>query len=168
MGSETADKRIEALMHEYGNDVLRMAYMYVRNEEVAKDMFQDVFIKAYKGIDGFKGDSSIKTWLLSITINTCKDYLKSAYHNKVVPLEDFAEDSLVTRSDFSRLERAESAKKVRDAVAGLPEEFRDVVISVYFNGRDMKETAALLKISEGTVKSRLYRAKEKLKKVLDE
>ena len=48
MGSETADKRIEALMHEYGNDVLGWLYMYVRNEEVAKDMFQDVLLKHIK------------------------------------------------------------------------------------------------------------------------
>ena len=70
---------IEALMREYGNDVLRTAYSYVNDRAAAEDCFQEVFIKAYKNLSGFRGESSVKTWLIRITINVCKDYLKSAY-----------------------------------------------------------------------------------------
>ena len=75
---------LEGLMREYGNDVLRMAYLYVKDMHTAEDMFQEVFLKANEKLDTYEERASIKTWLLRITMNTCKDYLKSAYHSRVV------------------------------------------------------------------------------------
>ena len=64
---------IETLIREYGNDVLRTAYSFVRDREAAKDLFQETFIKANYNLDKFRGDSSIKTWLIGIAVNVCKD-----------------------------------------------------------------------------------------------
>ena len=74
---------LESLMRTYGNDVLRMAYSYVKDYDTAEDIFQEVFIKVNANLAAFRGESSIKTWLLRITVNACKDYLKSAYSRRV-------------------------------------------------------------------------------------
>lgn len=158
---------LEGLMREYGNDVLRMAYLYVKDMHTAEDMFQEVFLKVNEKLDTYEERASIKTWLLRITMNTCKDYLKSAYHNKVVPMFDFEEEGILAQDSFGEVERQEEAKTVREMVQKLSEPYRDVVICVYFREMGIKETAKELGISEGTVKSRLFRAKEKLKKGLN-
>lgn len=158
---------LEELMREYGNDVLRMAYLYVKDMHTAEDMFQEVFLKVNEKLDTYEGRASVKTWLLSITMNTCRDFLKSAYHSKVVPMFDFAEDSLAKEGGFEELERAETARTVREAVQELPGHYKDVVLCVYFREMGIEETAKELGIRAGTVKSRLARAKEKLKKGLE-
>lgn len=154
-------------MREYGNDVLRMAYLYVKDMHTAEDMFQEVFLKVNEKMDTYEGKASIKTWLLSITMNTCRDFLKSAYHSRVVPMLSFEEEQIVSEDDFERVEREETARSVREAVQELPEHYKDVVLCVYFQGMGMEETAKALGISAGTVKSRLSRAREKLKRGLE-
>ncbi|WDC84697.1 sigma-70 family RNA polymerase sigma factor [Caloramator sp. mosi_1] len=70
---------IEYLIDEYGDDILRLCYIYTKDYSQAEDLFQEVFIKVYKNIDKFRQDSDVYTWITKIAINTCKDYLKSAW-----------------------------------------------------------------------------------------
>ncbi len=158
---------LEELMREYGNDVLRMAYLYVKDIHTAEDIFQEVFLKVNQKLDTYEGRSSVKTWLLSITMNTCKDFLKSAYQKRVVPMFDYLEEGEGGEDNFDRIEQRETARTVREAVQELPQPCRDVVICVYFREMGMEETARELGIGTGTVKSRLYRAKEKLRQGLE-
>jgi RNA polymerase sigma-70 factor (ECF subfamily) len=158
---------LEELMREYGNDVLRMAYLYVKDIHTAEDIFQEVFLKVNQKLDTYEGRSSVKTWLLSITMNTCKDFLKSAYQKRVVPMFDYLEEGEGAEDNFDRIEQRETARTVREAVQELPQPYRDVVICVYFREMGMEETARELGIGTGTVKSRLYRAKEKLRQGLE-
>ena len=162
-----SDRSIEELMREHGNAVLRTAYAYVNDRDAAEDLFQEVFIKAYYNMDKFRGDCSIKSWLIRITINVCKDYLKSAYQQKVVPMMEFEEDAIVSDNDFEEVENADRDRTIRQAVESLPEAYREVVMSVYFNEMSVAETAAALDIAEGTVKSRLSRARDVLKNKLE-
>ena len=158
---------LEELMREYGNDVLRMAYLYVKDIHTAEDIFQEVFLKVNQKLDTYEGRSSVKTWLLSITMNTCKDFLKSAYQKRVVPMFDYLGEGEGAEDNFDRIEQRETARTVREAVQELPQPYRDVVICVYFREMGMEETARELGIGTGTVKSRLYRAKEKLRQGLE-
>ena len=158
---------LEELMREYGNDVLRMAYLYVKDIHTAEDIFQEVFLKVNQKLDTYEGRSSVKTWLLSITMNTCKDFLKSAYQKRVVPMFDYLEEGEGAEDNLDRIEQRETARTVREAVQELPQPYRDVVICVYFREMGMEETARELGIGTGTVKSRLYRAKEKLRQGLE-
>lgn len=158
---------LEELMQDYGTDVLRTAYLYVRDRQAAEDLFQEIFIRVAKNLKNFQGNSSIKTWILRITINLCKDYLKSAYQRHVVPMLDFMEDSICTENPFDEIENADVVKTVKDAVLMLPDHYREVVICVYYQEMSLKETADVLHIAEGTVKSRLKRARERLKKSLE-
>ncbi|HHV10498.1 MAG TPA: sigma-70 family RNA polymerase sigma factor [Clostridiales bacterium] len=158
---------IETLIRQYGNDVLRTAYMYVKDIHSAEDIFQDVFIKVNQKLSTFEGNSSIKTWIIRITINTCKDYLKSAWNRRVVPMMDYQEDSIISETDYDEVENQDTKELVKQSVLSLPEKYKDVVLCVYFQEMSIAETAKALQIAEGTAKSRLSRAREKLKTILE-
>ncbi len=162
--SETPD--LETLMRTYGKEVLQTCFSYVKEKSLAEDMFQETFLKAYKYLPTFRGESSIKTWLIRIAINTCKDYLKSAYARNVVPITDFKEETLSSDGDFDDVEKSDTRKLVRESVMKLPEKYRDVVICVYFHEMSLTEAAGVLALPVGTVKSRLSRASEKLRGML--
>lgn len=158
---------IETLMRQYGNDVLRTAYMYVKDVHTAEDIFQDVFIKVNQKLSTFEGNSSIKTWIIRITINTCKDYLKSAWNRRVVPMMEYKEDAIVSEADYDEVEKQDTNRLVKKTVMSLPEKYRDIVLCVYFQEMTVTEAAKALGIAEGTAKSRLSRARLRLKEVLE-
>ncbi len=158
---------IETLMRQYGNDVLRTAFMYVKDSHLAEDIFQDVFIKVNKNLSTFQGNSSIKTWIIRITINTCKDYLKSAWNQKVVPMTEYEENTIHTDEDYTAVEQQDQNQMIRETVLKLPDKYKDIILCVYFQDMTINEAANILKIAEGTAKSRLSRAKEKLKNCLE-
>jgi len=158
---------IESLIREYGNDVLRTAYMYVKDIHTAEDIFQEVFIKVNQKLSTFEGNSSIKTWIIRITINTCKDYLKSAYNRRVVPMMEYQEDSIVGESEYNEVEIQDINHLIKETVLSLPAKYREVVICVYFHEMTIAEAAQALNIAEGTAKSRLSRARQKLKELLE-
>ncbi|MCR5324034.1 MAG: sigma-70 family RNA polymerase sigma factor [Lachnospiraceae bacterium] len=158
---------IEDLMRKYGNDVLRTAYSYVNDRTAAEDCFQETFIKAYKNLNNFRGESSVKTWLIRITVNVCKDYLKSAYQKHVVPMMEFEEDAIVSENDFEEVENKDRNRQILDAVNSLPDHYKEVIMCVFYNEMSIEETAASIGVAEGTVKSRLHRAKEQLKNKLE-
>lgn len=163
---------IEEMMKTYGNSVLRLAYSYVDDFSTAEDMFQEVFIKANAALSSFRGESSVKTWLFRITVNTCKDYLKSAYHKRTVFFEEGAEDTIAAADTISETEKRtdqNTAKiMIKEALAKLPDIYREVLVCLYFEEKSVTETAKVLEISEGTVKSRLSRARERLRELLPE
>lgn len=158
---------IETLIRQYGNDVLRTAYMYVKDIHSAEDIFQDVFIKVNQKLSTFEGNSSIKTWIIRITINTCKDYLKSAWSRRVVPMMEYQEDAIVSDSDYEDVEKQDTKDLIKETVLSLPAKYKDVVLCVYFQDMTITEAAKTLNIAEGTAKSRLSRAREKLKSLLE-
>lgn len=158
---------IETLIRQYGNDVLRTAYMYVKDIHSAEDIFQDVFIKVNQKLSTFEGNSSIKTWIIRITINTCKDYLKSAWNRRVVPMMDYQEDAIISETDYDEVESQDTKELIKKSVLSLPEKYKDVVLCVYFQEMSIAEAAKTLQIAEGTAKSRLSRAREKLKTILE-
>lgn len=158
---------IETLMRQYGNDVLRTAYMYVKDSHLAEDIFQDVFIKVNQKLNTFQGNSSIKTWIIRITINTCKDYLKSAWNQRVVPMSEYQDNTLASEDDYTAIEQKEDNKKIRQLIMDLPDKYKDVLLCVYYQDMTIHETATMLGIAEGTAKSRLSRAKDKLRLYLE-
>jgi RNA polymerase sigma-70 factor, ECF subfamily len=159
------DKLLEKIMIEHGNDVLYLAYSYVKDRTVAEDIAQEVFISAYTHLETFNWNSSIKTWLYRITVNRCKDYLKSwSYRTNVLTnVIDFGLKSRVKETDTIIIERDEQAKLL-DYLLTLPLKYREVIYLFYFEELSTNEIAQLLSINLNTLKSRLKRAKELLKK----
>ncbi len=158
---------IEALIRQYGNDVLRTAYMYVKDIHTAEDIFQDVFIKVNQKLSTFEGNSSIKTWIIRITINTCKDYLKSAWNRRVVPMMEYQEDSIISETDYDDVEKQDTKDLIMKEVLSLPSKYKDIVLCVYYQQMSLTEAANALGLAEGTVKSRLSRARKRLKAALE-
>lgn len=158
---------LETLMRTYGNDVLRMAYSYVKDYDTAEDIFQEVFIKVNANLQEFRGESSVKTWLLRITVNACKDYLKSAYVRRVSAISEEEEATLSVADTTEAVEKEQDGEQIRKALLLLPEKYREVLVCLYFEERSVAECAKVLGISEGTVKSRLSRAREKFRVILE-
>ena len=157
---------VEELMDEYGDEILWLVYTYVKNQAVAEELTQEIFIKCYNGLPKFKGNCSYKTWLYRIAINHSKDYNASWYAKNIqaydfgqVELEsdECVESQVVTRDENSQLVQA---------VGELPEKLRIVIYLFYFEDKTSKEIAQLLQINENTVKSRLRKAKQVLEKML--
>jgi RNA polymerase sigma-70 factor (ECF subfamily) len=141
--------------------------MYVKDIHTAEDIFQDVFIKVNQKLSTFEGNSSIKTWIIRITINTCKDFLKSAWNRRVVPMMEYQEDAIISESDYDEVEKQDTKELIKETVLSLPAKYKDVVLCVYFQEMTITEAAKVLNIAEGTAKSRLSRARQKLKSLLE-
>ena len=159
---------IDELMTEYGQDILHLVIQYVHNRSVAEDLTQEIFVKCYKALPTFHFNSSMKTWLWRIAINHTKDYLKSWYAKNVEATEEdvFAQvksDNCVEQQVLQQLEDDELVR----AVFALPIKYREVIYLCYYEEQSMKEMADILQLNESTVKTRLRKAKQLLKKRLE-
>lgn len=167
---ETEDREvlIDEIMSRYGQDILRLVYSYVNNKELAEDLTQDIFVKCYKSLHTYKGKSSLRTWLWRIAINHCKDFLKSWYNKHVVISE---EQSISHRTTKEMVEEVVIQKEEDDqlmaAIMTLPIKYREVIYLFYYEELLIKEIAVVTGASVNTVKTRLRRAKELLKKRLE-
>jgi RNA polymerase sigma-70 factor, ECF subfamily len=159
--------RLENWMRLYGSDVLHLAYSYVRNYHLAEDLTQDVFLRALTKMESFRGQSSVRTWLLSITANRCKDYLRSWSAKHEVADSEPMEKSISNQDIASEVEQKLEQDKLWQAVAKLPVKYREVVILSYKRDLSGQETAEVLGLSEQTVRTRLYRARGMLKDILE-
>ena len=158
-------EKLENLIELYGNDVLRIATLYMQNPSTAEDIFQDVFLKVNKYLSSFQGKSSEKTWIIKITINTCKDYLKSAWRKKVVSIENFS-DTIENASFDENIIDSENASMVLNEILLLPTKYKDVLILYYYKDFSTLEISNVLNIPEATVRTRMKRAREMLKEKL--
>lgn len=159
-------ENVEKLIDLYGNDVLRIANMYTKNSTIAEDIFQEVFLKVTKKLHLFKNESSEKTWIIRITINTCKDYLKSAWKTKVVPSIDIPEQISEMPNPDNNIITNETSKIILTEILNLSLIYKEVVLLYYYKMFSTIEIAEILKIPEATVRTRLKRAREILKEKL--
>ena len=155
--------QIEELIERYGNDILRLCCIYLGDRQLAQDAFQETFVKAWKALDTFRGDSSAKTWLSHIAVNTCRDLLRSGWLRMLrgsKPMEDMVELATPTPSP--------EAIAVREATQALPGRYREVIVLYYYQGMRIQEIAKVLALPENTVSTRLRRARGQLKRLMRE
>ncbi|MWC30298.1 RNA polymerase sigma factor [Paenibacillus sp. MMS18-CY102] len=161
------DAVLDDLMKAYGRDVWNYALFLTRNRELADDIAQDVFVKVYERLYSYRGESSIKTWLLAITRNTARDAMRSSWLRRVMLLPG----KLISSDEHPSAEREalqrELVHDIWSIVLHLPAKLREVLLLHAHHGLGMKEMAALLGLSEGTVKSRLFRARAQASRMLD-
>jgi len=164
--SEEGDQEaFSALVNKYKTKVFRLAFSLIRDRDIADDLAQEVFIKAYLSLPKFQHKSEFGTWLYRIAVNHTKDYLRKKMRRKEVPLEDFAisqeDDTLAPEKD--REEEQKIALFYR-SLDELPEKYRLILTLRDRQGFSYAEIAKILKVSPGTVDSRLHRAREMLRK----
>ncbi len=169
MEKSEKDYALEKIMIEYGNELVRLAFSYVKDSEIAKDLVQNTFIKCYKNLDSFRYDAQIKTWLYRITINECKDYLKS-WNYKMVQVKSFLNET--ARSALPSVEKSVidqyNNEQMKETISSLPKKYREVVYLYYHDSLKTDEISQVLNVSVNTVKTRLRRAKQRLESMLKE
>jgi RNA polymerase sigma-70 factor (ECF subfamily) len=168
----------ETLVEKYQRKVLNITYRMIGNYDDACEVVQDAFLSAYKGIRKFRGESRFSTWLYSIAINHAKNHMRkmtARYHHETAGLDDPVEmESGPCRggvpahepSIVEQLEKKEIQAKVQECINLLDEEYRTVLVLRDLQEFSYEEISDILKIPDGTVKSRLFRAREALKDFL--
>ncbi|RKP48088.1 RNA polymerase sigma factor [Cohnella endophytica] len=152
---------IREIMEQYGEDVWNYAYFLTRKHDWADDISQEVFIKAYKNIDAFRGQSSLKTWLLKITRNTSFSHRKLAFFRRTVGLDARMLKQVQPSAENEYMERSYS-DDIWDKVMQLPGRYRETLLLNAHYHMSLEEISRHLNISLGTVKSRLHRARSRL------
>lgn len=156
------EEKLKWLMRTYGNDEIRIAYSYLKQKQLAEDVAQDVFIKCYEKMDSFRNESSYKTWLIRITVNRCKDVLKSWSYKNLYITDFFKSKQTKANLDHTYVV-SEDKEDISKKVMELPVKQREVIILFYYEEFSVEEIANLLKTNSSTVKTRLHRGRLKLR-----
>jgi len=155
--------------------VFNIAYRMIGNYDDANELAQEVFIKAFRSIKNFKGDSLFSTWIYKITANVCLDELRKRKNKNIVSLDQDIElnDGDVKRqisdnapSPDMEVESKEIKTIVNESIQQLPDDYKSVIILRDIQGFSYDEISKIVNCPEGTVKSRLNRARQALKKIL--
>jgi len=166
---QRGDKRaFDLLVRKYQQRIMALISRYVRNRSDIADVAQEAFIKAYRALPNFRGDSQFYTWLYRIAINSSKNYL--AAHGRrpqtasVDGLEPEQLADLAGHTDNATPERllltAELKRVIDEAIADLPEELRTALLLREFDGLSYEEIAEVMECPIGTVRSRIFRARD--------
>ena len=158
------------LVRKYQTKVFQMAYGFTRNKETASDLAQEVFIKVYSFLKSFKFRSEFGTWLYRVTVNHIKDHLRKEGRLRTVAFDENIERSTAGANSSPRREGGPGSENleelIHDAIRSLPPKQRIIVTLRDIQGLPYAEIARTLKISPGTVDSRLHRARKMLRKKL--
>ena len=165
---QSAQMVVERLIEDYGQDVLKIAYLYVKDQQLAEDIFQEVFYKVMKNYHKFEHLSSEKTWLIRITINTCKDLLRTSWLRRVTTFGTLEEQNQTQYEQPFDMTQSESNNELYEMIMKLPLRYKEVILLFYYEDFSYDEMAKILNIPKGTVQSRLARGREKLKKMMEE
>ena len=156
------------LVENYQNLVAHVVFRMVKSREDREDICQDVFMKIYQNLPGFRGQSKLSTWIARIAYNTCINHLEK---NRVLVSNDLMIENYVSEnSDESihkDIEEGDIKEKLTAAIELLPEIFRIVVTLYHLEGMKYQEISEVLDKPEGTIKSYLYRARQLLKFALE-
>jgi RNA polymerase sigma-70 factor (ECF subfamily) len=167
LAQEGSPAAFEELVAKYQSKVFSMAMSFTRNREVADDLAQEVFLKAYLALPRFHGRSEFGTWLYRVSMNHIKDYLRKKSRAKEVSLDDVREISFSDKEQTDRAdaERETEARRtlVREFVQGLPEKYRVILTLRDIQGLAYEDISRILRLSPGTVDSRLHRARRMLR-----
>ena len=153
----------DRLVERHQREIYRLCYRYVNNHEDAADLAQDSFLKAYRAIGRFRGESAFSTWLYRIAVNTCLNF-RSARRAVHEELSDALPDPKAPV--VQTLAEREQARRVREAVTRLPEKQRATLILKIYHDLTHEEVAGILGSSVGTVKANLFHALGNLRKML--
>lgn len=157
---------IDRLVRQYGTMVTKQAFFYLKDRHKAEDVTQEVFLRIYKKQPVLPDEQSEKAYILRVTINLCKDVLKSAWNRRVMPMiEGYDAPSPQSGPEQEAL-RSETNELLFDAVMQLPTIYKDVVLLFYYNDLPTGEIARILSIPEVTVRTRLMRARNRLAQAL--
>lgn len=153
----------DSLMQAHRSRVFGICYRYTGNRADAEDVCQEVFLRAYKGLAGFRGEARFSTWLYRIAVNACLNWVAGKRRELAELSEDLEDPGL---SPQERASLSELARTVRAAVLRLPDRQRMTVLLRVYEGLSHKEIGAVMDCSVGTAKANLFFALKNLRKLL--
>lgn len=151
---------MERLIDEYGTAMLRICCVYLKDEHLAQDAVQDAYIKIYRAWHPMESAAAEKAWVLRVTINVCKDYLRSAWKRRVTTTDQAIEVA-------APQEPTTESGRLLAEVMNLKPKYKEVILLHYYQQMRVKEIADLLNLPQSTVSIRLRRAKDTLKNRLE-
>jgi RNA polymerase sigma-70 factor (ECF subfamily) len=168
----------EALVRQHAGRMLAVARRFLRTEEDSADAVQDAFLSAFRSLNGFEGNSTLGTWLHRIVVNVCLMRMRAQSRSREIRIDDllptFDQTGHHSRpvrpwedQTLARLTQAETRARVRACIDRLPDPYRQVLLLRDIEELDTDQTAALLGINPGAVKTRLHRARQALRTLLE-
>ncbi len=164
------------LVKAYQDKVYSMAFYMTKNRQDAEDVTQEVFLKVWRSLDTYREEASPGVWIMQIAKNACFDYLRGRKRAETEPLYEVYDGEQVERpladedvqsNPAAAAVQDERRQAVARAIMQLPPEHREVLVLRYIDGLSYEQMAKVLKERQGTVKSRLWRAKKSLKNILE-
>ena len=160
----------EELISPLEERIWRICWHYTGNREAAEDCGQEAMLRIWRSLDSYRGECALESWVYRIAANCCMDYLRKRKRDRSVSVEPLREQGFDPPDPSPGTEeQAESADehcRLREAIALLPEDQREALVMTQLEKIPYEEAARLLSVSEGTVKSRVSRAKARLKEIL--
>ena len=162
-------KAYEVLVLQYQDRLVFSVYKFLKDYELAQDIAQEAFVKAFKNIEKFRGDSSFYTWIYRIAINTAKNFLSSKsrkseiYDDEIMELK-LSESAVTSENPENILEAEELRSMMMDAIQSLPDDIRTTLSLREFDGLSYEEIAEVQNCPIGTVRSRTHKGREILDK----
>lgn len=166
--NEEKDALLMRVMEQLGDQVMRLCYTYVRDWQTAEDLAQETFLRFYRASHTFRGESAVETFIYRIAVNVCHEYVTSWKFKKVqisnvfqqfLYSKDNVEQEFVTKTE---------QEQVIARIEQLPVKDKDVILLFYYAELSLQEIADSLKLPINTVKTRLRRARQKLRVTLEE
>lgn len=152
-----SDYELKRAVDRYADTVRRICLLYLKNYHDTEDIFQNVFLKYCLYNKEFQNDEHEKAWIIRITVNACKDFLKSFYHKNIMPVEAIQDMAANADNDQSF---------VLEAVLSLPQKYKDTVYLFYYEGYTASEISKITGKKENTIYTFLARARKLLKEML--
>ena len=161
---------LREVVEAYGERITAVVGGILRDKDAVEDVVQATFTKAWFRIASFKGDSGLYTWLYRVAVNASKDYIKGRSRRPAAPLDEQQVLRIPSSAPhvLEGIERRELRQRVRQAIDRLPERYRTVLALRELEGLTYEGIASVLALSLGTVESRLFRARKRLRTLLVE
>ncbi|MFE7064081.1 sigma-70 family RNA polymerase sigma factor [Sutcliffiella sp. NPDC057660] len=158
----------EEIMDEFGEKLTKLAYTYLKDWKIAEDVVQDVFIICYKQYEDLEAITSFKSWIYRITINKSKDVLKSSSIRRVIMNPNLFQffRTKDPSPEMVMIKRSEE-ELLSVCVLALPLKYREVISLYYYEELQIEEISKILKMNRNTIKTRLNRARSKLKTMME-
>lgn len=156
------------LVNRYKNMVYTLTLRMLKNREEAEEVSQDTFVKIYKHLNKFKGDSKFSTWVYRIAYNSCLDRIR-AYkgQNNTVGIDEFTENQVRTlETAFDILDRADRQKSVKECLERLPPDDSALISLFYYEELSLSEISKIINLDSNNLKVKLFRARKRLATIL--
>lgn len=151
------EARLTRMFDRYGDQLTRLCFLYLRDLPLAEDAVQEAFVKAFRHMDSFRGESGEKTWLFAIALNVCRDFRRAAWFRRV--------DRRVTPEELPEVAVpfSERDDTLMRAILALKPKYKEVVLLYYYQQWKLSDIAAALSLPVNTVATRLRRARDMLR-----